>query len=216
MPNNKRKGRPSQVSKADIVDCALNLGLTNLSMHSIGKQLGVSATALYRHVSSKEELISLCCDHVMEKVASPTDQEWTQYLSSFAVNFREALLSIPGSIEFVRANQQFTPASSIIANDVLGIFREAQVDAEVGFMAFASVFTKVTDIVQHQERAEFLEHSDEPPRLPNINSEQLPNLAWLFEQTKPVDYGQYFEDGIKITIEGLKWFVAKPSQNQSK
>lgn len=216
MENIKRKGRPSQVSKADIIECALNLGFSNLSMHSIGKQLGVSATALYRHVSSKEELISLCCDHVMERVGSCNNKEWTSYLLSFATNFRKALLSRPGSVEFVRANQQFTPASSIIANEVLGIFREQQVDAEVGFMAFASVFTKVTDIVQHQERAEFLKNGAEPPSLPQIDKEQLPNLAWLFEQTKPVNYELYFEDGIKITIEGLKWFISQHSQHQNR
>ena len=82
-------------------------------------------------------------------------------------------------------------------------------------MAFASVFTKVTDIVQHQERAEFLKNGAEPPSLPQIDTEQLPNLAWLFEQTKPVNYELYFEDGIKITIEGLKWFISQHSQHKN-
>ena len=114
MENIKRKGRPSQVSKADIIECALNLGFSNLSMHSIGKQLGVSATALYRHVSSKEELISLCCDHVMERVGSSDDKEWTSYLLSFATNFRKALLSRPGSVElFVPINISHQQVASL-------------------------------------------------------------------------------------------------------
>ncbi|PSW22096.1 TetR/AcrR family transcriptional regulator [Photobacterium sanctipauli] len=204
MKAKANKGRPAQISKEEIIECALKIGLQTVSMHSLGKQLGVSATALYRHVSSKDELIILCCDYVMEKVALPKETEWDQYLYTFARNFRMALLSLPGSVEFIRYNQQFTPKTSILANDALGVFRQAQFDAEVGFMAFASVFTKVTDIVQHQEQAQQRHTDSEQQMLPSVDAEKLPNLAWLLSQTKPVDYDRYFEDGIKITIEGLK------------
>lgn len=204
MSTKNKKGRPAQISKKQIVECALKMGLSKVSMHALGKQLGVSATALYRHVSSKEELIVLCCDYVMERVAIPKEAEWEQYLYAFARNFRKVLLSIPGSVEFIRYNQQFTPATSVLANDVLGVFREAQFGAEEGFMAFASVFTRVTDIVQHQEQAERLQLNAENQEAESVDAEKLPNLAWLLKQTKPVDYERYFEDGIKITIEGLK------------
>lgn len=53
MSEKSSKGRPAQISRKDVVECALNLGLENVSMHALGKQLGVSATALYRHVGSK-------------------------------------------------------------------------------------------------------------------------------------------------------------------
>lgn len=204
MSAKHNKGRPAQISKAEIVECALKIGLPKVSMHSLGKQLGVSATALYRHVSSKEELIVFCCDYVMKKVAIPEETEWEQYLYSFARNFRTVLLSIPNSVEFIRYNQQFTPSTRILANDVLGVFREAHFEAEVGFMAFATVFTRVTDIVQHQEQAERLQRSSVQQKITPVDAEKLPNLAWLLKESKPVDYEKYFEDGIKITIEGLK------------
>ncbi len=96
-------------------------------MHALGKQLGVSATALYRHVGSKEALVDLCCDYVLGKVALPQEKDWEAYLYTFAKNFRQALMSIPGSVAFIRHSQSFTPASSIIVNDILGIFREYQI-----------------------------------------------------------------------------------------
>jgi hypothetical protein len=34
--------------------------------------------------------------------------------------------------------------------------------------------------------------------------DELPYLAKLLSNTQPLDYDQYFKDGIKITIEGLK------------
>ncbi|MCY9801838.1 TetR/AcrR family transcriptional regulator [Vibrio scophthalmi] len=204
MTKKNNKGRPAQITKADIVECALKIGLPKVSMHSLGKQLGVSATALYRHVSSKEELIAFCCDYIMAQVAIPSEIEWEPYLYTFARNFRSVLLFTPNSVEFIRYYQQFTPASSILANDVLGVFRKAEFEAEVGFMAFAAVFTRVTDIVQHQEQAEYLTHHSVDQKILPFDAEKLPNLAWLLNQAQAVDYEKYFEDGIKITIEGLK------------
>lgn len=97
MSEKSSKGRPAQISRKDVVECALNLGLENVSMHALGKQLGVSATALYRHVGSKEALVDLCCDYVLGKVELPQEKDWEAYLYTFAKNFRQALMSIPGS-----------------------------------------------------------------------------------------------------------------------
>ncbi|WP_028767699.1 TetR/AcrR family transcriptional regulator [Shewanella fidelis] len=195
------KGRPAQISKVEVIECALNLGLHNLSMHALAKQLGVTATALYRHVSSKEELIACCCDYVMKRVGIPAETDWQQYLYCFAKNFRSSLLAVPHSVQFIRHHQQFTPATSILVDDALGVLRNEHFDAEVGFMAFVSVYTKVMDIVQHQEQA--LANSTNEQELA-VDAEVLPNLAWLLAQAKPVDYERYFEDSIKITLEGLK------------
>ncbi|USE03651.1 TetR/AcrR family transcriptional regulator [Vibrio sp. SCSIO 43133] len=204
MTNKKGKGRPAQITRSEVIECALQIGLSNVSMHTLGKQLGVSATALYRHVSSKEELIVCCSDYVIEKIELPQEKEWDKYLYAFAENFRSVLLSYPNSVEFVRYNQQFTPASSVLANDVLGVFRKSGFEAEVGFMAFASVYTRVTDIVQHQEQAKLQPQTASNQEPSSLIDNTLPNLAWLLKQTKPVDYEKYFVDGIKITIEGLK------------
>lgn len=202
MDNTIKKGRPSQISQEKIVECALKLGFQNTSMHAVAKQLGVSATALYRYVNSKEELVLLCCDHIIAKVTLHDEKDWEKYLYKFAFHFRAVLLSIPGSVSFIRYNQQFTPASSALTDHTLGIFREAQFEAETGFMAFASVYTRVTDIVEHQEQADSYCHDNTEGQ--KADTKKFPNLAWLLKTAKPVDYDKYFEDGIKVTIEGLK------------
>ncbi|MGF1685084.1 TetR/AcrR family transcriptional regulator [Photobacterium japonica] len=207
------KGRPAQISKTDIVACALEIGLDRVSMHLLGKQLGVSATALYRHVSSKDDLIIQCCDVVMGNVDIPNDTDWESYLYRFARNFRKTLLSMPRSVEFIRYNQQFTPNSSLLVNDMLGVFRDTHFDAQTAFMAFATVFTRVTDIVQHQELAEQFQADSQQDSIKYAHDNQLTHLLWLLEQSKPVDYELYFEDGIKIAIEGLKVVFGHPNQN---
>ncbi len=204
MSNQNGKGRPALISKDDIIECALKIGLSKVSMHGLGKSLGVSATALYRHIGSKEELINECCDFIIQSVEIPKATRWEPYLYEFSENFRSALLAIPGSVEFIRYSQQFTPSSQRLVNDALGVFLRDHFEAHEGFMAFTSVYTKVTDIVQHQEQSVRLQAEGQTPSQPLPDASELPNLFLLLSEVKPVDYNAYFEAGIKITIEGLK------------
>ncbi|GAD80759.1 TetR/AcrR family transcriptional regulator [Vibrio ezurae] len=209
MNNQNVKGRPALISKQDIIECALKIGLSKVSMHGLGKSLGVSATALYRHVASKEELIHECCDFIIESVEIPKQDRWESYLYEFSKNFRNSLLAIPGSVEFIRYSQQFTPSSQKLVNDALAVFLKENFEVQDGFMAFTSVYTKVTDIVQHQEQSERLQTQGQVPPECLPDASEFPNLFLLLSEVKPVDYNAYFEAGIKITIEGLKAVYSK-------
>ncbi|GAL20805.1 transcriptional regulator TetR family [Vibrio maritimus] len=214
MKPKNNKGRPAQISKDDVIQQALSIGLAKVSMHSLGKELGVSATALYRHVDSKESLIVACCDYIMEQVPLPRESNWEETLYSFSRSFRQALLAIPGSVDFIRHNQQFTSSSCVLVDHILGFFIEAGLKPDVGFMAFASVFTRVTDIVQHQEQSLRLA-KDPSPTVSHMDVQHLPNLAQFLSQTQAVNYDHYFEDGIKITIEGLKAVYGQTQPSKS-
>lgn len=207
MINPNSKGRPAQVSKQAIIECALDLGLSKASMHAVGKALGVSATALYRHVKSKDELILECSDHIVKSVVIPEQTEWTSFLYEFARSFRKSLLAIPGSVEYVRYNHHFTPSSQKLTDHSLGVLLSAGFEVQQGFMAFSCVFTRVTDIVQHQEQSQRVSPPPKGSALADDN--QYKNLALLLKEVKPVDYEAYFEEGVKVTIEGLKAVYCK-------
>ncbi|MUJ19684.1 TetR family transcriptional regulator [Aliivibrio fischeri] len=204
MTTKNSKGRPALISKKEIIECALTLGLSKASMNGLGKALGVTAPALYRHMKSKNELIVECCDYIMGKVELPKQSDWESYLYDFGENFRQVLLATPGSVEFIRYNQQFTPNSKILVDNALGVLMNAKFDVQTGFMAFSSIFTRVTDIVQHQEQSQYLLSNGVKPDLQLPDAETLPNLALLFGEVKPVNYDNYFKDGMKITLEGIK------------
>ncbi|MFM9797423.1 TetR/AcrR family transcriptional regulator, partial [Streptomyces turgidiscabies] len=59
-PRRKTGGRQAQITVADIEREGLRLGLPNLTVNGVATALGVSPTALYRHVDGKlglEELV---------------------------------------------------------------------------------------------------------------------------------------------------------------
>jgi AcrR family transcriptional regulator len=63
-----RRRRRRQLTREAITEAALELvdaeGLDALSMRNVAERLGVQASALYGHVSGKQELIQLMLDRV--------------------------------------------------------------------------------------------------------------------------------------------------------
>ena len=43
-------GRPRQIERADIIRAGRDVGLADLTMGAVASRLGVTTTALYRHV----------------------------------------------------------------------------------------------------------------------------------------------------------------------
>jgi AcrR family transcriptional regulator len=92
-----RRGRRRQLTREAITEAALELvdaeGLDALSMRNVAERLGVQASALYGHVSGKQELIQLMLDHVAREieVPDPDPEHWQEQVKEFARAARRAL-----------------------------------------------------------------------------------------------------------------------------
>lgn len=69
-PNGRSSAKESSLSQEAIVSCALELtqreGAAALTLRRIGQELGVDATAFYRHFRDKDELVLACMDRIIE------------------------------------------------------------------------------------------------------------------------------------------------------
>ena len=201
------RGRPAQLSTERIVTCALGMGVGQLSMHKIAKTLGVSTTALYRHVASKEELIYLCADQVTGRVATPEQVEWQAYLFALARGYRTAALQAPGSVEFLRYVGLQTPHGLRLMDHSLGVMRNAGFEPEGAFMAVAGVVSHATDMVLHQELAE---RRAEASKIGDLTGQDdLPNVIWAMSAGVGTDHDRNFEVGLQIIVEGVKAAIVK-------
>jgi TetR/AcrR family tetracycline transcriptional repressor len=88
--------------RADFIDAGRTLlatdGVDGLSMRALAKVLGVSAMAVYHHVGSKADLISLIIDDVLGQVEIPPPSagDWESRLQQLNHNCIEAVASCPG------------------------------------------------------------------------------------------------------------------------
>ena len=58
-------GRPARISRDDVAEAALAIGLDKVTLAAIGKRLGVDHSSLYRHVSGRDDILLAAADRVI-------------------------------------------------------------------------------------------------------------------------------------------------------
>src|SRR5262249_35152076 len=92
-----QRPRRRRLTREGITEAALALvdeeGLDALSMRNVAKRLDVQASALYGHVSGKQELIQLMLDRVALEIElpEPDPEHWEEQVKEFARAARRAL-----------------------------------------------------------------------------------------------------------------------------
>src|SRR4051794_28788910 len=96
-----RRGRPPRISRAQIAEAALEIGLADLTMSAVADHLGVTVAALYHHVDSKDELLRLAADRSATRLVVPADtgQHWTVWLLEWGEYNRRVFVADPALFE---------------------------------------------------------------------------------------------------------------------
>ena len=98
----RRRGRPQQISREQIVDAAVRLGAEgepgDLRMSEVARALDVGPAALYNHVRDREELLALVAARIMEETEYDDfepgpDATWQDWVVAFATAVRAAVLA---------------------------------------------------------------------------------------------------------------------------
>jgi AcrR family transcriptional regulator len=103
-PRRKTGGRQAQITVADIEREGLRLGLPNLTVNGVATALGVSPTALYRHVDGKLGLEALVGEAVLQDlqiVDNPIDGVQA-HLLSFAQQIHYFVIAHPGLAAYMQ------------------------------------------------------------------------------------------------------------------
>jgi TetR/AcrR family tetracycline transcriptional repressor len=107
----RRRGRPQQISREQIVDAAVKLGSTqgpgDLRMTDVARALDVGAAALYNHVRDRDELLALVAARILDETEyddfePPPGATWQQWISAFAHATRGAVVANPQLLQYVR------------------------------------------------------------------------------------------------------------------
>ncbi|WP_017614955.1 TetR/AcrR family transcriptional regulator [Nocardiopsis salina] len=99
-PSTRGKGRPSSpiLSRGRLSQAAIRIvekqGYKRLTMASLAHELGVSASALYNHVSSKRDVLVLIQDRINEQIdcSSFATEPWDEALRRWALSYRRCFI----------------------------------------------------------------------------------------------------------------------------
>lgn len=96
----RRRGRPPRISRSQIVEAAVGLGLDSFTMQGIAEALGVTAPALYSHVAGREEVLELVNETLRARLESFSSAatDWRSWLTDFAELIRSHLAPSMSSV----------------------------------------------------------------------------------------------------------------------
>ncbi|MEM7409638.1 MAG: TetR/AcrR family transcriptional regulator [Myxococcota bacterium] len=204
-----RAAARAPLSQDAIVRAVLDVGVNRFSMHSVARHLGVTATALYRHVGSRDELLALAMEAYCARIVLPdASLEWRPYLEALAHGFRDTLLAMPGAAEYGTKIGPATPSAFAIVDHAIGVLREAGFSALGAWRAYSLVVNYAFSAVQGLEHFARLEaeHGSGGFRVFQLSAEErasFPNLAWTTDGID-FDFDATFDANLKAIVAGLE------------
>jgi AcrR family transcriptional regulator len=117
-------------------------GAAALSMRALAARLGVVPAALYRHVTSKDQLYDLILDGVLAEVDCQADPAlpWTGQVSALAHRLRAVLEDHPGIAALLKTRDPISPASLALAEAFLAPLHAAGLPGRQAAWAFRLIY----------------------------------------------------------------------------
>ena len=134
------------LTRDQIVRAAIDLldseGLKGLSMRGLGKRLGSAATAVYWHVGSKDNLITLAGDHVWNEFALPdlTVVDWRTAANMMATDLHAMLTRHLWLVQVFGSHMVYGPGKARHDDHSLAIYEAAGFTGARADQAAATVF----------------------------------------------------------------------------
>jgi TetR/AcrR family transcriptional regulator, tetracycline repressor protein len=141
----RTRGRPPSLSEDEIVAAALRLtrelGLDNLSMRALARELGTPPMTIYHYVANKEALRDLVVTRILREIRVPAPDEgtWEERLKQLERDARRVLASHPG------VSSQFGDGGNAeaarLSDGVLAMLREGGFDPPAAVICFTTIYT---------------------------------------------------------------------------
>jgi AcrR family transcriptional regulator len=194
------------------IDLADRGGIDSLSMRNLGQEVGVEAMSLYNHVRNKEDILNGIVDVVFSEIEVPSGPAgWVAAMRQRAISARQALLRHPWAIGLMESRVQPGPATLKHHDSVLRNLRTAGFSVEMAAHAYSVLDSYIYGFTLNELSLPF----DNPEQIAEVAGNILrespmneyPHLAEMAvdRAMKPgYDYGDEFEFGLDLILDGLK------------
>jgi TetR/AcrR family tetracycline transcriptional repressor len=191
----RSRGRPPSLSTHQVVEAALRVtrevGLDNLSMRALARELGVPPMTIYHYAPSREYLHALVVDDILSEIRVPGPDEgtWEDRLRKLHSDARRVFAAHPGVSAHLGDGGSRQGAR--LGDGVLGILAEGGFDAEARVVCFATLFTFMTGQIDLDAMAYFVADG---------------TAATLDNVTRSAGFSreELFDLGYDAVMEGLK------------
>ncbi|MGX1545670.1 TetR/AcrR family transcriptional regulator [Streptomyces adustus] len=221
------------LSRERVVEAAFTVldrqGLDGLSMRQVAAELGVTVSALYAHVSSKEDLLELMYTRLFDgfEMPRPDPQRWQEQVRTYARAGRQRLLTHRDMARISMAHVPFTAELLPHVEGLLAIFRTAglpdRIAAEAGDLISTYIDGFALEEGMWQDRAarhgggsslarpDWREMADEMQAyFASLPEADYPHLRALAGMMVTDSADERFDIGLEIILRGLASYLPDP------
>jgi AcrR family transcriptional regulator len=192
-------------------------GIGSLTMRNLAQQLGVEAMSLYHHVANKEEILDGIVDIVFSEIEVPAPgDDWRPAMRARAISARQVLRRHPWATPLMNSRATPGPATLRHLDAIIGTLRRGGFSVRLAAHALSVIDGYLYGFAL-QEAALPFDGSDTVAEVAGQILEQFPtdSYPYLTELTiehvlQPgYDYGDEFEFGLDLILDGLTTLAAK-------
>lgn len=202
-----------RLSRRRVLEAALRIvdseGLTALTMRRLGRELGVEAMSLYRHVPNKDALLDGIVELIVLEIEVPAhvDGDWKEAARQIVRSYRRAAHSHPNAFPLVTMRPLNTPEGLRRLDATFEILRRAGLDEPTAIVAFRTLasYTRgfaLEEVTGRAIGAEPLGSDRLDPRA--LPADEFPRLAELAPRLVAADRDAEFERGVDLILTGLE------------
>ncbi len=168
------------------------VGLGNLSMRALARELGAPTMTIYHYVPNKEALRQLVMNHVLAEIPIPGPEAgtWEERLRRLEREARRVFKDHPGVS--AQLGDAGTFEGTRLAEGVLSILRDGGFSPEAAVLCFTTVYTFMTGQIDLDAMADAIVRGTPSTTLEGVTS------STRFSRD------ELFEFGFDVVIEGLK------------
>ena len=187
-------------------------GLDELSMRKLAETLDVAPMALYRHVASRDDLIDGMIDVVFSEIELPAlGPDWRTAMRRRAVSVRDALARHRWAIGLMESRKHPGPANLRHHDAVIGSLRTGGFDIARAAHAYSVLDSYVYGFALTKMNLPFQATEDigvvAQDMLAPFPMDEYPYLVEILTDHVMLpgyDYGEEFEYGLDLVLDGLE------------
>jgi AcrR family transcriptional regulator len=204
------------------IDLADEGGIESLSMRKLSQHLGGAPMSLYNHVSNKDDLLNGMIDALFGEIELPVGEQWKTTMRQRAISIRTVMTRHPWAIGLMESRRTPGPSTLRHHDAVIGCLRDAGFSIQLAAHAFATLDGFIYGFVL-QERSLAFGTPEETSELAKafllqFPTKDYPRLAELTVEhvLQPgYDYGDEYEFGLDLILDGLEAKAAPASRSES-
>jgi AcrR family transcriptional regulator len=184
-----------------------------LTMRAVGNRLGAGAMSLYRHVSSRDELLGLVLEAMAAEVTPPAPTgEWRRDLAVLAREVRAGLLRRPHLTVLLTSRAGRGAAELPLLEHTIGILRRAGLSARDAVLANHAVGNLIAGAALWEavglsgaagpERA--ARRQDAQRIITELPAGLYPNLEWAGDEITAASLDERFEFALALLLDGIE------------